>query len=54
MTGFAANAQLEEHYCKFFGALRVHMLHPYQIVIPAEEGHRIKEVYTYEWTDDEL
>ena len=54
MTGFAANEKLEEHYVKSFGAIRIHMLHPYQILIPSESGHRIKEVYTYEWTDEEL
>ena len=54
MMGFAANSQLEEHYVNSFGAIRIHMLHPYQILIPAESGHQIKEVYTYEWTDEEL
>lgn len=54
MTGFAANEDLEKHYVDNFDAIRIHMLHPYQILIPEEAGKRIKEIYTYEWTDDEL
>jgi hypothetical protein len=54
MTGFAANETLEKHYVENFDAIRIHMLHPYQILIPEEAGKRIKEIYTYEWTDDEL
>ena len=52
MTGFAANKELEAHYVDYFGAIRIHMLHPYQILIPADAGHKIKEVYTYDWTDE--
>lgn len=54
MMGFAATKQLEDYYVEAFGAERIHMLHPYQIVIPAESGRQIKEVYTYEWTDEEI
>ena len=53
-TGFAANEKLENHYCEHFSAVRIHMLHPYHILIPEEAGARIKEVYTYEWTDEEF
>ena len=53
MTGFAANEKLEEHYIKKFNAVPIHMLHPHHIVILAEDAHILKEVYTYEWTDDE-
>lgn len=54
MTGFAANDELEKHYVDNFDAIRIHMLHPYQILISEEAGKRIKEIYTYEWTDYEL
>lgn len=54
MTGFAANEEIESYYVKNFDAVRIHMLHPYQILITEEAGKRIREVYTYEWTDDEL
>jgi len=54
MTGFAANQRLKEHYMEAFGAIPIQMLHPYHIVIMPEQGCKIREVYTYEWTDDEL
>ena len=54
MTGFAANEQLEQHYVDNFDAIRIHMLHPYQILITEDAGKRIKKAYTYEWKDDEL
>ena len=54
MTGFAANKDLEKHYVEAFGAISVHMLHPHHIIILSENGYKIREVYTYEWTNDEL
>lgn len=54
LTGFAANADLEKHYIDNFDAEPIHMLHPYHIYLSAESGKKIQEVYTYEWTDDEL
>ena len=54
LMGYAANAKLEKHYVDDFGAKRIHILHPYQILIPSEFGHKIRETYNYEWTDDEL
>ena len=54
MVGFAANEDLEKHYIERFDAIAIHALHPYHFVILSENGHQIKEVYTYEWTDDEL
>ena len=53
-TGFAANEELEKHYCEKFDAVKIHMLHPYQILISEEAGMKIKEVYTYEWTEEEF
>lgn len=52
VSGFAANKNLMNHYCKTFNAEAICMLHPYQIFIPEESGKKIKEVYSYEWTDD--
>ena len=44
----------QKHYCEKFDAVKIHMLHPYQILISEEAGLRIKEVYTYEWTEEEF
>lgn len=52
ISGFAANKDLMEHYCDVFEAEPICMLHPYQIFIPEEKGKQIREVYSYEWTDD--
>ena len=54
IQGLVANEQLERHYVDNFDAIRIHMLHPYQILITEDAGKRIKEAYTYEWKDDEL
>lgn len=54
MTGYAANENLEKHYISKYGAIPIHMLHPYHIFFPSEVGKHIREVYDYEWTDDEL
>jgi hypothetical protein len=37
-----------------FGAIHLGMIHPYQIFIDEEAASKIREVYDYEWTDDEL
>ena len=54
VSGFAANQELMEHYCDVFDAEPICMLHPYQIFIPEESGEKIREVYTYDWTDEIL
>lgn len=54
VTGNAANEQLVKHYVEKFGAEFVGMLHPLQIVIDEDNARRLKEVYDYEWSDDEL
>lgn len=54
LTGFAANAELEQHYVDMFHAEKIEMLHPYQIYISSGNAMKIKEAYTYDWTDDEL
>lgn len=54
VSGYAANEELMNHYCEVFGAVPICMLHPYQIFIPETCGAKIREVYTYEWTDEHL
>ena len=44
ISGFAADRELMEHYCRAFGAEPICMLHPYQIFIPEISGAQIKEV----------
>ena len=51
ITGFAANAELLKHYCDVFGAVPLRALHPYHFMIDESDAKRIREVYTYEWTD---
>ena len=53
-TGVAATRKLQEYYKKAFGALSIRSMHPYQIVITAESARQIEEVYTDEWTEEEV
>jgi hypothetical protein len=54
VTGNAADEELVEHYCNVFGAIHLGMIHPFQIFIDEVASAKIREVYDYEWTDDEL
>lgn len=54
ITGYAANINLAMHYCEKFNADIVGILHPYHILIDENNAKRIKEVYDYEWSEDEL
>lgn len=54
VVGNAANMELVEHYCKVFGAEHIAMLHPFQIAIYEKESAELREVYDYEWTDEEI
>jgi hypothetical protein len=54
VTGFASNKKLVEHYVETLGAEWIGVLHPYQIIIEGNNAEKIKEVYDYEWSDDEL
>ena len=51
VSGFAANKELMNYYIKAFNAEPVCMLHPYQIFISEDDSKRIKEVYTYDWSE---
>ena len=54
MTGYAADEKLLNHYCEMLGAEHIGMLHPYQIGFDAVISRKLLEVYTYEWSEDEL
>ena len=54
ITGYAANADLASHYQEKFNAEVIGMLHPYHILIDEINAEKIREVYDYEWTNDEL
>ena len=54
MMGFAVSKKLVEHYCNTLGAFHLGILHDYQIAFNTEASKRLMEVYTYEWSDDEL
>lgn len=54
MYGFAANQDLLDHYIKAFDGEFIGMLHPYQFAISEESSIKIREVYDYEWTDEEV
>ncbi len=54
ITGNAANKELLDHYCSIFDADHLGLLHPFQFFIDEKNAQKIKEVYDYEWTDDEL
>ena len=42
------------HFVREYNAIKLSMLHEYQIGIFDEASKRIREVYDYEWTDEEL
>lgn len=54
IVGYAANEDLVKHYCEVFKAEHIAMLHPFQIAIYEKEAADIREVYDYEWTDEEI
>lgn len=54
IVGYAAKADLVKHYCEVFKAEHIAMLHPFQIAIYEEEAAQLREVYDYEWTDEEI
>lgn len=54
ITGFAANKKLEQHYIKVFNAKHIGIIHEYQFAIEESDALKIKESYTYEYSDNEL
>lgn len=53
IVGYAANMDLVNHYCSVFKAEHTAMRPPFQIAI-YEEVAELREVYGYEWTDEEI
>ncbi|MBO4609701.1 MAG: hypothetical protein J5696_07480 [Lachnospiraceae bacterium] len=55
VTGFCRNADIMAHFISALGANQIYTgLHPYHIVFEQSSAKKIREVYDYEWTDDEL
>ena len=54
VTGFCRNEQIMNHFVDAYGADPIGILHPYQIGIYGSAANKIREVYDYEWTDDEI
>ena len=52
--GFAANEKLMKHYVSKLGAEPIRILHPLHFGIWGDSMNKIMEVYTYDWTDEEL
>lgn len=54
VVGDAANMDLVNHYCNVFMAEHIAMLHPFQLAIYEEEAAKLREVYVYKWTNEEI
>ena len=52
--GFAADEKLLQHYVETLGAEAICMLHQFHFGIFDDQMKNIMEVYTYEWTDEQL
>ena len=52
--GFAADEKLLQHYVEKLGAEAICMLHQFHFGIFDDQMKNIMEVYTYEWTDEQL
>lgn len=54
VTGYASNMDLVKHYCSVFHAEHLAMLHSYQIAIYEDEAAELRDIYDFEWTDEEV
>lgn len=54
LTGFCRNEDILQHFVKEYGAVPIRMLQEHQIAFYPDAAQRIREVYDYEWTDEEL
>ena len=52
--GFAANQYLLNHYIERFNAEFIGSLHPLHFAIDEINANKIREVYTYEWSEEKL
>ena len=50
----AMDKDLLQHYIDMFDAIVIGIMHPFHFVIEEESAKKIKEVYKYEWSDEEL
>ena len=50
----AMDKEILQHYIDQFGAVPTGIIHPYHFVIPEESAREIREVYSYEWSNEEL
>ena len=54
VTGFCRSEELLQHFVNEHGAEAIRMLHQYQIGFFGDNARRIREEYSYEWTDEEI
>ncbi len=54
VTGFCRNREIMDHFVKQYEAEPLGILHPYQIGFFGDVAKKIREVYDYEWTNDEV
>ena len=52
--GFCRNKEIMDHFVRAYDADPIRVIHEYQIGIYGEAARKIREVYDYEWTDEEL
>ena len=53
--GEAMDKGLYDYYSREFGALPLPAINnPYRFMLTDDATSRIREVYTYEWTDDDI
>ena len=50
----AMDKDILQHYVEVFDAIVIGIMHPYHFVIEEENARKIKEVYKYERSDEEL
>lgn len=54
VMGFCRNKEIMDHFVRVYDADPIRVIHEYQIGIYGEAARKIREVYDYEWTDEEL
>ena len=54
VTGFCRSEQILQHFVQKHGAVALRMLHEYHIGIFDDAAKKIREVYDYEWTEEEI
>lgn len=54
VTGYASNMDLVNHCCSVFKAEHIGLLHDYHIAIFESEAAELREIYDFEWTDEEI